>query len=37
MNFKEFLCEYFDECETFSDRNNPIGEEVKNETVTQDL
>jgi len=37
MNFKEFLCEWLDECDSFIDKTDPIIESVKNETVTQDL
>jgi len=37
MNFKEFLCEYYDECFEVKDNSSFLDENLKPETVTQDI
>jgi hypothetical protein len=37
MNFKEFLCEWFDECIEFKDKDVFLDENHKPETTTQDI
>jgi len=37
MNFKEFLCEWFDECYEIKDKRDFFVEEVDHKTVTKDL
>jgi hypothetical protein len=37
MNFKDFLCEWYDVCYEFKDNDNFLGEEPQKKTVTREL
>ena len=37
MNFEDFLCEYYDICYKFVNREHFLGEEPERKTITKEL